>query len=166
MECEHIRELILTDYPDGEMDEERTKQLENHLASCLRCKEFSIAAGRSVIEPFAAAGRRAPPDAVWSRIRDEIAAEKQKERSFLAVLRERARSFISIPESSWALGTAMATALMIVAVTVQLKLNYRGADTLNAREQIEYLASLADAPRDVSIHGGQGFGTVIEEYFL
>lgn len=40
MKCQEIQELILSDYLDGELDEEREKILFIHLEGCERCRRF------------------------------------------------------------------------------------------------------------------------------
>ena len=40
MNCKKIRELILTDYIDGEADEKTKMSVNAHVAECAECKEL------------------------------------------------------------------------------------------------------------------------------
>ena len=52
MNCEKIKELILTDYIDNEMDDEERIRLNIHFAHCQECKEFFETVRNTVVKPF------------------------------------------------------------------------------------------------------------------
>ena len=38
--CDHFKDLILTDYIDGELDKKFSESLESHLLDCSDCRAF------------------------------------------------------------------------------------------------------------------------------
>ena len=75
---------MLTDYLDGEMDENGKAVLEEHLGSCRKCKEFSMAARKVGTELFLGSDRANVPEYLWRRIRETIIAEDEKRKNFRA----------------------------------------------------------------------------------
>jgi len=83
MNCEKVRELLLTDYVDRELDADTAALVGAHLARCASCKAFEATVLHAAVEPFKAAAPSTPPAHVWKRIERAIASEP-KRRVFLA----------------------------------------------------------------------------------
>ena len=60
MKCKKIREIILTDYIDGQLNEKQRSSLGLHLAECKGCKEFSTYAVKNIAGLFTNAERLIP----------------------------------------------------------------------------------------------------------
>ena len=61
MNCEKIKELIITDYIDNEMSDEKRIRLNIHFSRCQECKEFFETVKNTVVKPFANAKKIEPP---------------------------------------------------------------------------------------------------------
>lgn len=175
VKCKKIQELILTDYLDGEMEDKSL--VEQHLASCVACKEF-LALARQVVEPLENAQKSfLSQEEVWSRIQEEISAEE----AFEPVdepefdLWERLISWVSSPRPVFAMSTF---AVVIVSILVfslngpkvelakklpasQQELSQTKAIAILADSQEEYLAYLFNEDEEA-----EGYGTSMETYFL
>ncbi len=77
MKCEYVKELILTDYLDGQLEKEQKAQIEKHLTICKGCKEYELLTRTAVVEPFDNLEKQSPPEATWHNIRVQIEKEKQ-----------------------------------------------------------------------------------------
>jgi anti-sigma factor RsiW len=161
MKCSEVAELLKSDYLDGEVSPEISREVKAHLAECPECwkLEQEIAAGRGV---FQKTRRLVPPERVWQNIRSAIAGEneEQDDPAGPGVI-ERLKLFIWPPKPVFAWSGAL-TVLIVAAIVsggiwqnIRLAAKSHDADiladySLNA-ENSEHLASL---------------GTNIEEYFL
>jgi len=151
MNCAKIRELLITDYIDGELGKERRAAVAGHLRSCPGCAQFERELKEQAVLPFKSAERKSPPDYVWGRIRTAIINEP----------RPAARpAFTRRLKPALALS---AVAALILAVVIVARPHRIPNGTLNI-----YLAEQAEFLADSSLNGTNisGFGTSIEEYFL
>lgn len=82
MNCEKVRELLLTDHTDGELDADTAAAVRGHLARCASCKAFETTILRVAVEPFRAAVPVAPPQHVWKRIERAIGTRQPSRASF------------------------------------------------------------------------------------
>ena len=164
--CKVIRELILTDYIDNEMDDKRKTSLNIHFARCAECRDFYEQVTEVVVKPFAGADRLSIPESIWQNINQAIAAKQQKETGFLAGLFRKLKSFTSIPKPAFAISTVMALVL-IAGVAVKFRLDSREAPEKAAQGQMEYYSAyLTEIPLGMLVNDEAGLGTSIEEYFL
>jgi hypothetical protein len=69
MDCKRIQEMILTDYLDGEENEDLRFFIKNHLDRCRDCKEFEKMVHEHAVDPFKAGKQAEVPQAVWQNIR-------------------------------------------------------------------------------------------------
>ncbi len=164
MNCKRIKELLMTDYIDGEMSAESQKQLKQHLNSCDKCRQFEETLQKTVVEPFKKAQEFKPPEAVWDRIRTAITAQETQTESFLERLRNRLFRVFYIPRPVFA-AAAIMTVILITAAVIFTKLVFDNQKIASAylHEQIQFLSYL-----DAGYSNGNGIdlGTCIEEYFL
>ncbi len=155
MKCEKIRELILTDYIDNELNDEERIHLNIHFSHCHECKEFFDTVKNTAVNPFANVKNAQPPDFIWERVRKAIVAEEQKKPSFS----------LYIHRPALVMSTIMALVL-IVALTTTLRFSNKEALETNREEQAEYSAYSIETPVSALLNNDGGFGTLVERYFL
>ena len=93
MTCELIRELILTDYSDGQLSPDRVKKVDEHLMHCLNCRVLAQTVRKEVVEPFMNPKMEDVNPAIWRRIKDTI-QEEQKSLSMRPSILDSVRDFI------------------------------------------------------------------------
>jgi len=166
MNCKKIRELIITDYIDGQIAQGIKKEVEEHLAICSKCRQFKQTVLKEAIEPFKRAEEVRPPDYLWYRIKDAIAARGEKESlSVFRRVRILWEHVFSSPRPVFALATISAVILMAVVLT-KLPLNNQKTVNTYLEEQLEFLVHLDVNESDYFDTGIVSLGTSIEEYLL
>ncbi len=164
MKCDKVQELILTDYLDGQVNKEQKMNIEEHIASCLHCKEYELAARETVITPFNRVEKLRPPEATWDKIRNQIEEEQIQERANpFADLIRGIKSVLYIPKPAFAI--ALVAVVLLVIVTV-IKLPSEKIVKLSTEDQIECMDYLIGAFNEESTDNNSDFGTFMEEYFL
>ncbi len=167
MNCEKVKELIITDYLDRQVNEEQKEQIEEHLASCRHCKEYELAARKTVIDLFNNAERLRPPEAVWHKIKEKIEEEQELTSPFADLIR-RIKSFLYVPKPALAVATII-VALLIMVTIIKLPSENQEimkANLENQENQIECITYLLRVFNQDSMNENNGFGTSIEDYFL
>ena len=163
MNCKRIRELVKTDYIDGEASAEVQKETRAHLNICNQCRQFERALQEMAIEPFKKAREIRPPELVWHRIKEAI--EKKPSEGLFAGLRNSLDIIFGLRKPVIA-GVIIAVIVVIMTVFIKLPLNNQQAMSSYLEEQIEFISCL-DADEVGYFNGGQlDLGTAIEEYFL
>lgn len=71
--CENIKEILITDYVDGELSREQMKAIDEHLSACPNCRQFKEELIQNIVNPFKAIDNATPPEYVWQNIRTAIA---------------------------------------------------------------------------------------------
>ena len=163
MNCKRIRELVMTDYIDGEMNAELKKEIEKHLDTCNQCRQFERALQEMAVEPFEKAREVRPPESVWRSIKETI-EEKPSEGLFVG-LRNISDIIFGLRKP---VVVAAIIAAIVVITTIFIKLPLNNQQVINGylEEQIEFMSYL-DADEANYSNGGQlDLGTAIEEYFL
>ncbi len=78
MNCDQIRDLILTEYLDGECSPEVKQKVEIHLSSCRVCAELAADARQVTVEPFIDIPTfKISSERVWSALQQQIAMEEK-----------------------------------------------------------------------------------------
>jgi predicted anti-sigma-YlaC factor YlaD len=77
MKCDKVRDILITDYIDGEASQSVCVEIEKHLKACKNCKEFYATVKKEAVLPFAGAEDIAPPEEVWNNIKVRITQERQ-----------------------------------------------------------------------------------------
>lgn len=77
MNCERIRDIIITDYIDHELDEKKQKEIEDHLSNCANCRAFEKALITAVVEPLRNSPAVNLPETLWSKIRNSLEQEEE-----------------------------------------------------------------------------------------
>jgi len=164
MKCARIRELLMSDYTDGEADEKTRSGVLAHLAGCPACRRFRAELKRSAIEPFRPGRRHEVPEYLWERIRERV--RKPVIRGASARISDGIYSFFRKLKPAFAFSTV---ALLILAVATFTRLNSTGRRAVDSylAGQAEFMIELGDnnnGKRDSSANGS--LGTSIEEFFL
>lgn len=76
MECKKVRDRLITEYTDKELDPEGNAEIERHLNACPDCRGFWGAIQRNAVTPFKEVGDIQPENAVWQRIQEKIEMER------------------------------------------------------------------------------------------
>jgi len=116
MECKNVRERLLTDYLDQELDATERGRIDGHLGTCAHCREFLEAVRKTAVAPFQDAGEMTPSCEVWNRIESHIAAERvQSSGGFWKAL-DRLLARLPVPVSVTRVAFAAALILLVVVL--------------------------------------------------
>lgn len=160
MNCERARQLLMTDYLDGEATEALAKEVFMHLESCAQCRKLEEALRRQVSEPLRKAQKAGPPDFIWQNIREELLAQKAEEGgSVLAALKERLSFAFRIPKP------VLATA-MIALIIFSLFLIKPAVFRQEGNGEVEYLSYSDNGIEEIAQSGDEDLGTAIEIFLL
>lgn len=72
MRCREAKDLILTDYVDGELSEGRGREIKRHLNTCASCRAFEANAHKNISAPFGLINKEEAPQYLWEGIRERI----------------------------------------------------------------------------------------------
>jgi hypothetical protein len=161
--CEHFKDLILTDYIDGELDKSLAGSLESHLLDCSDCRAFlKEVKDNAAIFPVSCSAdmvRQPVPVGLWSTIKQRIEHENQEDP--LADFIDKLKGLIVFPRLVPIFASFV---LMLLAGSVTL--NTIQIQQTKEKDQGEYLVSLL-SPTDASSQTDNNEGTTpIEHYFL
>ena len=164
MQCKDAQELILTDYLDGDMNEEQKKGLKVHMADCPKCCEFAVHAESTVIAPFEDAPVQQPSPQVWQNIKESI-EEQQRATNPVADFFEKLKGIVFAPRPAFAFATVLVIALLTVKLFLPTDQSNQIVQVDVNGEEIEYVVYVMS---DIDDSGDEsdGYGTDIEEYFL
>lgn len=166
MNCENVRETILTDYADGQLGEEQKKRIDRHLAICGHCREYEQLTEKAVVEPFRDPERHNPPEEAWRKIKARIEKERLlRLRTPFAELLYRLKSFLYIPRPAFVIVTITVVLLVAIAV-MKLPHDHQKVMKKDLENQIECITYLISVFDQESMNGNDDFKTPIEEYFL
>ena len=167
MKCEYVKELILTDYLDGQLGKEQKAQIEKHLTICRDCKEYVLLTRTAVVEPFDNLERHKPPEAAWNKIREQIEEELplQESTNSLADLFLRIKTLLYIPKPAFVV-TSILVLLLVGITVIKLQPEDQKIVKVNPESQIECITYLMSVFDQETMNGNDDFGTSIEELFL
>ena len=166
MECKKIQELLLTDYPDGEVRGRLKNKVEEHLRTCLECRQFEHTLRREAIEPFKNSIKIKPRASVWNRITEAIVLEeRRKSEGFIGKIQDFFRRIFSMPRIAYTLATVI-TVLFILVMAIKFQPTDHKVVTMQPKEEIEYLTYLMGEAEYFVVDENGGYSTAIEEYFL
>jgi predicted anti-sigma-YlaC factor YlaD len=161
MRCDRIRELLKSDYLDGQAAEKEKQDVLEHLKQCAQCRQLEkdLLAAAAVLR---GAEEQEVPDRLWQNIREAIITESvNAEEAVNKSVWERLRGLIWAPRPVFALASAL-TAVIFIAIfaglVIQNRLSIERLDS--ALSVMEYRAN-GDNTQLLN-----GFGTNVEEYFL
>ncbi|MDD2702814.1 MAG: anti-sigma factor [Candidatus Omnitrophica bacterium] len=158
-ECRKFRDVILTDYLDGELDKESRERLEAHLSVCTACRIFAREAKEQLGDSFKEVRPEPVPEELWRNIRGRIEAENRT-RDIAGEILERVFKPFLRPQ-------------LVPAYIVFLVFFFSGAFVAHNRiklvteiEQGRYLMSTLGEEASAEGLENANLGTAIEEYFL
>lgn len=167
MNCREIRDSLLTDYLDKQLNVSMETKIEMHLRECVDCRAFLEEVKQTVIEPFKQNDNIAiSQEAVWQNVKEQIEEEKAKQRSFgLEVFLEHVKGWFVSPKPVYVL-----TMLLIVVLTTVMfgrKPQQEVANKILIEEETaEYMASLDEEDENMALDEDSGYGTAIETFLL
>ena len=168
MNCEDIRESLMTDYPDGQLNKEGSEEIERHLSSCVPCRNFSDVVCRTLVEPFTGAQKISlSQDKVWHNIKQRIIEEQPKtplSNPFVEMI-FRVRQAITVNRPAFAL---LAIAVIALIAISYFNTNNQEVSDLSqpAESGAKYISYVADELSDNQTDDNVDYGTDIENYFL
>ncbi|MFA6320309.1 MAG: zf-HC2 domain-containing protein [Candidatus Omnitrophota bacterium] len=161
MNCKKIRQVILTDYLDGEMDAKGKSLIDEHMAKCPVCKSFYLNVKKASEEVFLNAKCANPPEYVWRRIKEGILSEREKKKSFVPDILSGLKSILYIPKPAFAIAS-----VLILVIAIGTMAHFRSGYNRAAAEQLDYFNYLTVSSADASANNSTGLGTTIEKYFM
>ncbi len=163
--CDHFKDLILTDYIDGELDKDSAGSLENHLLDCCDCRVFlkEVKANAAIFPASCSANvlRQPVPAELWAAVRQRIEHENQAAVNPLAEFIDKLKGLIIFPRMAPVFASVI---LMFLAGSVTL--NTIQMQQAKEKDQGEYLVLLLTSRGPAVPTDNNGLGTPIEHYFL
>lgn len=156
--CKTIKDLILTDYIDTELNSDTKKQIEDHLYQCKACQSFAKEVRESLIVPFEKVNRQEVPSYIWENIKEKI-VHPQPQPGFSEVVQGW---FNAITFPRLMPGLVSLVTLLFITSTVFFNWQTNQAKEREDGAYIEYMLSSA-ATNQKDYHA---LGTPIEQYFL
>jgi anti-sigma factor RsiW len=158
--CEHFKDLILTDYIDGELDRKLGLNVESHLLDCGDCRAFFKEVKNNAALPLQQSSRQLVPAELWDRIKQSIEHEKQAANP-LADLIDKLKGWAAFPRMA-----PVFASLILMFLASSMMLNTIQVRQTKEKDQGEYLVSLL-SPTGPSVQSENNIaGTPIEHYFL
>ena len=163
MDCEKMREIILTDYLDGRIDGDRSGSLEQHFDVCSDCREFARIAREKAVLLFEGAGREAVDESVWDNIKEQV---KQKTEPCginpLEAFLDGWKSWFvfPVPARAW-----VVTVLVCLVIGGPLAIRQTALAREQADQQAVFYVELVGA-RSAESGAEADYGTPLEKYFL
>ena len=158
--CDHFKDLILTDYIDGELDKNSVGNLESHLLDCSDCRVFFKEVKDNAVLPFQQALHQPAPAQLWDTIKQSI-EHKNQAKSPLADCIAQLKGWVFAPRM-----IPVFASLILMFLAGDVALNTIQIQQAREKDQGEYLVALLSS-RDSSVPSeNNDWGTPIEHYFL
>ena len=157
--CEKFKDLILTDYIDGETDQAIRAQIDAHILACPQCLHFAEEVKKDLVIPFTQASRETVPDSVWDGIKERIGQEipwSIRVGEFVNGL----MGSLTLPKLA-----PIFTSLVLLVLVGSTVLHDQQVRQVKEKEQGEYLISVL-ASADQGAETDNTAETPIETYFL
>lgn len=158
--CDAFKDMILTDYIDGELDKNAVASLEGHLLNCAECRVFLKEVKNIAALPFQQAQPKPVPAELWDTIKHNIEHEAPVANPMEEFL-EKLKGLLSLPRM---VPVFASFALMFLAGSATL--NTIHLQQAKAQDQGEYLVSLLTPTSSSETSDNNEPGTPIEHYFL
>ncbi len=78
MKCNKCRDIIITDYVDGELNEQGKLEIDRHLQECDACRTFAAAVLKIAVYPLKQTALEEPPAFLWTRIKSRLEQEPNR----------------------------------------------------------------------------------------
>ena len=138
MRCDKVRELLLTDYIDGELDAGTLEEIKKHLEGCVSCRQLEKELVEGVVTPLRESGIRQPAEKVWVNIKDRV--EKEAESPLIDVF-DRVREAFTYRRPALAI-VSLAVMAIIASVPVAKYYYERNAAETYIEDQMSFFDSL------------------------
>jgi hypothetical protein len=162
--CDHFKDLILTDYLDGELDKDSTGNLENHLLDCTECRAFlKEVKNNAVIFPVSCSANvlhQPVPGELWDAIKQNIEHDSQVSSPFPDFVVKLKGLFV-FPRM-----VPIFASLVLTFLVGSVTLNTIQIHQTKDKDQGEYLVSLLSSTGSSAPSDNNDSGTPIEHYFL
>ncbi len=158
--CKEFKDIILTDYIDGELDGKVKDQIEGHLRVCSQCREFADEVKAQLITPFQQTLRANVPEKLWRSIEESIVKENEQVHPAVNWI-DRLVQSLTFPR----LAPVVLSFILFISAGLWL-LNSRQGSQVAGSDPGEYVADVLDSVNDLAQTDTNSFGTSIEQYFL
>ena len=158
--CDQFKDMILTDFIDGQLDKKAAKEVEDHLLDCASCRAFFKEVKENAAIPFQQVSRQAVPEGLWSAIRENIEQEQQQKNP-LADVFEHLKGLLIFPRM-----VPVFASLMLMLLVGSVTLNNIQIQQVKDRDQGEFLVAMLSPTNGSTASEGGDLGTPIEHYFL
>jgi len=156
--CDFFKDLILTDYIDGQLDKNAAGGVQSHLRSCRDCAAFLKEVKNTGIVPFQQVSHQPVPSELWDAVRQGIEQERTNP---LEDLIDRLRGWVAFPRM-----VPIFASLVLMFLAGSVTVNTVQVQQTKEKEQGEYLVSLLSSSGSSSQGDNNDLGTPIEHYFL
>jgi anti-sigma factor RsiW len=161
--CDQFKDLILTDYMDGELDQKLSQGLESHLLDCGDCRAFFkevrnntvISTGSYPVNVL----RQPVPEELWGAIKQRI-EQGNEATSPLSDLIEKLKGMIVFPKI-----VPVFASFILMFLVGSVTLNMVQVQRAKDKDQGEYLVALLSTGPSTD-GDNNDVGTPIEHYFL
>jgi len=157
MNCEQIKELLLTDYADNRLTDEKRQEVDKHLAACSDCRTFQALARGVAAQVFNDKKIPQAPEYLWQRIKNEVSEESSAKKSW--ALFDFRNIFMFIPRPAM----IMIMAALLISANVLVS-KYIFPSRTRASETGEIMAYLGEDINDFGT--SDDIGMDVEDYFL
>lgn len=158
--CKNIKDLILTDYLDGQASPAIRQGIDAHLLNCVECREFNKEVQERLSVPFEAQVKEEVPAELWSKIKDRIEAQPSPQFTLQGILNQLTE-FLS-PHKLVPAIVSLSVIFLVFTLVIQRQHN----QLVREKEQGEYLFSLVKASDLIQDAENNAPETSLEEYFL
>ncbi|MCK4532277.1 zf-HC2 domain-containing protein [bacterium] len=165
MNCEEIKQLLMTDYIDGEINKELKEEVEKHLDLCDDCRQLKQNLQGISGDLFKKIEQTKVSDLVWARIENSVSKEKKQSKGILAGLMNYLQPDFFIRKPVFSTTLILAGVFLAIIFT---KGSFNNRKTANSylKEQVEVFVYLDADGTEFLETENIDFGTGIEEYFL
>ena len=170
MNCDKIKDIIVTDYLDKEVNEKILRSIESHIKECRSCCQFENRLKLKAVDPFKELKVSAPVNSVWVNIKNNIKHDQRLQaEGLLAVFIHKVGVLFSIKRPVFAVLTLMVV-IAVGTFFMRSKLNNVNESDTNIREylneHIEFLTELDLYRDDYMEMNNFYFHTSIENYLF
>jgi len=163
-ECDRFKDLILTDYIDGELDSTMAASLESHLLECSDCRAFlkEVKNNAAILPvPCPANVLQQPvPAELWDAIKQSIEDENHAT-SPVADFIDKLKGFVFFPRL-----VPVFVSLIVMFLVGSVTFNTLQIKQAKEKDQGEYLVALLGPTGQAASLDSNDVGTPIEHYFL
>jgi len=154
VKCDKLKDMLMTDYIDGRCAPDLKREIDEHLAVCVTCRQFYSVLVKNAAQPFKGLRPLEAPAGMWEEIKGRI---EEKEEALASV----SRIFFPVRRAVFALAAFAMVAGLLVGVKA-----WRLYDTdLMAKYTRDQLYYFSLEETDEGSDNGS-FGTVVEEFLL